>query len=279
MRPSSLSRALALALGRRAAAPPALCRGFAGAGAPPLPPLPPPPPLLQQPAAAPTAPPSRSSAPLLILHQPGSSSSSSSSPSSPAAPAFDGLPGNVRAATLALAARLQEAGIPFAVAGAVACNAHGHRRATQDVDVLVPRERLRDAAEALGGRGWRPRFAGAKRSWRDAERGVDVDLLTSGDFPGDGLPKAVAFPFPDADAAVRTALEGVPVLDLVQLVQLKLASAASAPHRGKDAADVRALVAANGLPWAFATELDVSVRAQFVALWKEVEAARSAGLA
>ena len=172
-----------------------------------------------------------------------------------------------------------EAGIPFAVAGAVACNAHGHRRATQDVDVLVPRERLRDVAEALSGRGWQPRFAGAKRSWRDSMRGVDVDLLTSGDFPGDGLPKAVAFPFPDADAAVRTALEGVPVLDLVQLVQLKLASAASAPHRGKDAADVRALIAANALPWAFATELDVSVRAQFVALWKEVEAARSAGLA
>jgi hypothetical protein len=183
----------------------------------------------------------------------------------------------VRAAALALAARLDEARVPFAIAGAVACNAHGHRRATADVDVLIARERLRDLPDVLGGHGWRPRFAGAKRSWRDAARAVDVDVLVSGEFPGDGLPKAVAFPLPE-DAGARTPLERVPVLDLVQLVQLKLASAASAPHRGKDAADVRALIAANALPWAFAAELDVSVRAYFVQLWREVDAAHSAGL-
>jgi hypothetical protein len=217
--------------------------------------------------------------PLLLRLSGASPAGPAGAPAPPPLPAFDALPPNVREATLALAARLSEAGIPFAIVGAVACNAHGHRRATEDVDVLVPRDRLKDLAAALGGRGWRPRFAGAKRSWRDVERGVDVDVLTSGDFPGDGLPKPVAFPLPDADAAVRTPLELVPVLDLVQLVQLKLASAASAPHRGKDAADVRALVVANGLPWAFATELDVSVRPLFVALWKEVEAARNAGLA
>ena len=124
--------------------------------------------------------------------------------------------------------------------------------------MLVARERLRDLAVALNGHGWRPRYASAKRSWRDVTRGVDVDVITSCDFPGDGLPKAVSYPVPDADVTVRTPLEGVPVLDLVQLVQLKLASAASAPHRAKDAADVRALIVANELPWAFAAELDVS---------------------
>ena len=203
--------------------------------------------------------------------------SDSTSTLTPAA-AFDGLPSDVRAATLALATRLDTARIPFAIAGGVACNAHGYRRATQDVDVLVARERLRDLAAALNGHGWRPRFAGAKRSWRDVTRGVDVDVLTSGDFPGDGLPKPVSFPVPDADVTVRTPLEGVPVLDLVQLVQLKLASAASAPHRAKDAADVRALIVANELPWAFAAELDVSVRPLFVQLWNEGKAARDAGL-
>lgn len=45
----------------------------------------------------------------------------------------------------------------------------------------------------------------------------------------------------------------------------------------KDAADVQALIAANDLPLQFASELNVSVRPQFVELWDAVQAGRKAG--
>ena len=193
---------------------------------------------------------------------------------------FSGLPPRVRAAAERLSAALEAASIPHALAGAVACNAYGHRRATDDVDVLVNAETLPAVVGALGGAGWVPRYAAAKRSWRDAAERVDVDVLLSGEFPGDGQPKPVAFPRVGAEGVSwARARGGARVLDLVALISIKLASAASAPHRRKDAADVAALIEAQALPREFVIELDVSVRPLFVTLWDEVQAKRAAGLA
>lgn len=213
------------------------------------------------------------------------------------------LPRGVAAAARAVGAALAAAGVPYAVAGAVACHAHGHARATCDVDVLINREDLPRLRAALLGLGWAARYAGARRALRDAARGVDVDVLVSGDFPGDGLPKPVAFPrvAPTRGGGVGAAapppppprppgvlppeLEedpedagGVAVLPLVPLIEMKLASGASAPHRRKDLADVQALITANALPRAFADELHAYVKADFVRLWDEVEDARKRGL-
>ena len=44
--------------------------------------------------------------------------------------------------------------IPFAIAGAMAANAHGHRRTTADVDVLLSRFDLERFKEQWIGRGW-----------------------------------------------------------------------------------------------------------------------------
>ena len=194
---------------------------------------------------------------------------------------FDALPPRVREAAARLTAALSAAAIPHAIAGGVACNAYGHRRATEDVDVLINAETLPDVVGALGGGGWVARYAGAKRSWRDAAARVDVDLLLSGEFPGDGLPKPVAFPRLGAHPGFSFCVTacGARVLDLVALIAIKLASAASAPHRLKDAADVAALIEAQALPREFAVELDVSVRPLFVKLWEDVQRKRAAGLA
>jgi len=194
---------------------------------------------------------------------------------------FSGLPTRVAAAAVRLTAALEAASIPHALAGAVACHAYGHRRATEDVDVLVNAETLPALVDTLHGAGWVPRYAAAKRSWRDAAERVDVDVLLSGEFPGDGLPKPVAFPRVDGAEGFTWARArgGARVLDLVALVAIKLASAASAPHRLKDAADVSALIEAQALPREFAVELDVSVRPLFVKLWEDVQRKRAAGLA
>jgi hypothetical protein len=194
---------------------------------------------------------------------------------------FSALPPRVRETAERLSKALSLAAVPHAIVGAVACNAYGHRRATEDVDVLVNADALRAFCTALSGTGgWVPRYAGAKRSWRDASTRVDIDALVSGEYPGDGLPKAVSFPRLDIEPGFNWVLAagGVRVLDLVSLISIKLASAASAPHRRKDAADVASLIEAQDLPREFATELDVTVRPLFITLWEEIHKKRTGGL-
>jgi hypothetical protein len=94
--------------------------------------------------------------------------------------------------------------------------------------------------------------------------GVDIDVVLSGEYPGDGKPKPVAFPDP-AEVAVRG--RGISLLPLPRLVELKLASGMSAPHRLRDLADVLELVRALSLPRELGASLDASVRAKYEELW------------
>jgi hypothetical protein len=172
--------------------------------------------------------------------------------------------GKVYQATVALARRLDADGIPYAIAGAMALGAHGYERMTTDVDVLITREGLARFKHAHLGRGYVEKFPGSK-GMRDTENGVTIDVLIAGEFPGDGLPKPVEFPEP-TDAAV----EGTRfrVLTLPKLVELKLASGMTAPHRLKDLADVLELVRAAKLTSDFAGGLDPFVREKYLELWR-----------
>src|SRR4051812_21742417 len=92
--------------------------------------------------------------------------------------------------------RLASAGIPYAVIGGMAINAHGFDRVTTDVDLLTTREGLEQIHKQLVGRGFVPAFAGARKTLKDATTGVKVEFITTGEYPGDGKPKPVAFPDP-----------------------------------------------------------------------------------
>ena len=175
---------------------------------------------------------------------------------------------NVHAALERLARLLDEQAIPYAVIGAMALNEWGYRRATVDVDVLLTPEGLQALrAEALG-RGYVEKFPGS-RGLRDTVAGVNIDVVLAGEYPGDGKPKPVVFPDP-ARAAVRG--RGVALLPLSILIELKLASGMSAPHRLKDLADVVELVRALSLPKDLRTSLDASVRPKFDELWEAAQA-------
>jgi hypothetical protein len=78
-----------------------------------------------------------------------------------------------------LAQTFGDLGIPFAIAGAMAANAHGHRRTTADVDVLVRREDLIRFKDRWIGRGWQDLFEGSK-GFRDTSNGVKIDVLIVG---------------------------------------------------------------------------------------------------
>lgn len=161
-----------------------------------------------------------------------------------------------------LVSTLEADGIPYAVVGAMAMNAHGYRRATTDVDVLLTSEGLAKFKAAHLGLGWVERFPGSK-GLRDTVHGVKIDVLLTGDYPGDGKPKSVRFP----DPSVAEQREGFRVLSLRDIVEMKLASGLTNPDRLKDLADVQELIRHAAIPLELSASLDPMVREKFVEIW------------
>lgn len=162
-----------------------------------------------------------------------------------------------------LTAILEAEGTPYAVIGALALHAYGHRRATVDVDVILREEDLAAFKERHLGSGYRERVAGTGKLL-DTEHDVPIDVLSAGRYPGDGKPKPIAFPDP-ATTAIRGS--GFALLPLPRFLELKLASGMSAAHRLLDLADVIALVRGASLPIGLADELHPWVQEKYRELW------------
>jgi hypothetical protein len=116
--------------------------------------------------------------------------------------------------------------------------------------------------------GYVPVFSGSK-NLRDAESGVRIEFLASGDYPGDGKPKPVAFPEPEPTSVEK---DGIRWLALPALIELKLASGMTNPARLKDLADVQELIRILNLPLEFREQLNPFVRDKFSELWRSIQA-------
>jgi len=171
---------------------------------------------------------------------------------------------DVHVALARVTKRLEELGIPYAVCGGMALNAHGYRRATTDVDVLVTAEGLKKFKENSLGLGWLEKFPGS-RGVRDAERRVPIDFLVTGGIPGDGTPRGVTFPDP---AAVAIEIAGAKYVSLAKLIEMKIASGLSSPHRLLDFNDAMQLIRINGLGEHFGDQLHPYVRDKYLELWR-----------
>jgi hypothetical protein len=164
--------------------------------------------------------------------------------------------------------RLSELNVPYAVAGGTALFSHGFRRFTEDVDLLVTSDGLRQIHAALDGLGYVPPFAGSKQL-RDAETGVRIEFLITGQYPGDGKPKPVAFPDP---AEASEEIDHIRFLRLAPLIELKLASGMTGGvTRLKDLADVVALIQIRQLNKEFADGLNPYVRDKYLELWQGIQ--------
>src|ERR1700694_4559464 len=152
-----------------------------------------------------------------------------------------------------LASDLREHGIDYMVIGAVALLAHGYPRFTEDIDLVLTAEGLETFHRELIGLGYVPAFSGAKKRLRSTRDGVRIDVMTSGEYPGDGKPKPVNIPEP---STASTEIDGLQIVTLQKLIELKLASGMTAADRLKDLADVQELIKIRGLQSEFAEQLN-----------------------
>ena len=166
-----------------------------------------------------------------------------------------------------LSSDLEERGIDYMVIGAVALLAHGYPRFTEDIDLVMTAEGLQKFHEELVGLGYAPAFPGARKRLRSTTDNVSIEVMTTGEYPGDGKPKPVSMPEP---AEASTEIDGIKVVTLEKLIELKLASGISAPDRLKDLADVQELIKIRNLGADFALKLDPYVRAKYLELEEAV---------
>jgi hypothetical protein len=173
-----------------------------------------------------------------------------------------------------LATRFQSHGIDYVVIGAMALNKHGLKRVTKNIDLVLTTEGLANFGKHLLGRGgfglegYDQVFPGSSKRLRTYPGGVNIQVMLTGEYPGDGKPKPVSIPDP---SSASTEIDGVRFVTFEKLIELKLASGMSAPHRLKDLADVQELIKIRGLQPEFAERLDPYVRDKFVELAETVK--------
>ena len=158
---------------------------------------------------------------------------------------------------------LDQRGIDYMVIGAIALLAHGYPRFTEDLNLVMTSEGLQKFHDELVGLGYTPAFSGARKRLRSTSDVVSIEVMTSGEFPGDGKPKPVSMLRPD-EASIE--IDGIRFVTLEKLIELKLASGISAPDRLKDLADVQELIKLKHLDADFVLRLDPYVRPKYLEL-------------
>jgi hypothetical protein len=159
-----------------------------------------------------------------------------------------------------LARRLERAHIPYAILGGMAVNAHRYHRTTGDLDVLLTAEGFEEFRNRFVPKQY-SKVEGFPRRFVDRVNDITLDVLVTGRFPGNGRPGPIAFPDPNE---VREKIEKIQFVDLVTLIQLKLAA-----RRHRDFGDVVELIRFNNLDETFAERLHRSLRRDYIECLEE----------
>ena len=152
-----------------------------------------------------------------------------------------------------LALRLTELGTNYAVVGGMALYLHGFRRYTENINILVTREGLPDVHRALLGNGYRLSRV-SNKNIHDTENGVYIKFMVSDDVPN-----------PQRLAAEQ---DGIWLLNLAPLLNLKLISGVKSIARLKDISGVQEMIKLLSLPQDFAEQLSPGVRQKYEELWQ-----------
>lgn len=153
--------------------------------------------------------------------------------------------------------RLNDAAIAHVYMGAIAVNAHGHQRLTNDIDLSMSRADLdRFRADFVGDARPFRAVVGRPRRFLDPQTGVMFDVLVAGEIAGRAdRQQEVKFPHPSEAQTV----DSLPMVSLARLIELKLVT-----WRLKDWADVIELIRLHRLDEAFVDQLAAVTRVPFV---------------
>jgi hypothetical protein len=159
-----------------------------------------------------------------------------------------------------LANRLKRAGVPYAIVGGMALNAHRYQRTTKDVDILLTQEGFDEFRRTHVAKNYR-QVPGRSKRFVDRANNVTLDVLVTGLYPGTGKPGPISYPDP---GDVSEVIDKIHVVNLATLVQLKLAA-----RRWRDFADVVELIRFNELDESFLSKLHPSVQQDFIECLEE----------
>ncbi|MCC6508617.1 MAG: hypothetical protein IT423_05895 [Pirellulaceae bacterium] len=152
----------------------------------------------------------------------------------------------------------QQSGIAHSLCGGVAVCLHGYQRNTTDVDVIINPKDSSAVKELLLADAFQWH---AELKEFQSPSGVPVQFLMAGERAGKG--SEVKIPEPVGELNVEE-LEGLSVVRLSRLVEMKLASGTGSLRRThKDFADVVELIAIRKLDSSFARYLHKSLRPTF----------------
>lgn len=158
------------------------------------------------------------------------------------------------------AKRLEKSGIAYAIVGGMALNAHGYRRTTGDVDLLMTPRDFKLFCQEFVDKDYE-RVAGRSRRFLERKSGVTIDILLTGHFPGSGQRGPIAFPDP---RKASQDIDDFRVVKLHTLVELKLAA-----RRWRDFADVVELIRVHDLDERYLKKLHPAVRTDFIECLEE----------
>ena len=155
--------------------------------------------------------------------------------------------------------------LPYSICGGVAVCLHGYQRNTTDIDLVIRAEDRDAVSNSLIGAGFR---------WDEqtvefrSESGIAVQCLISGEPAGKEAEVKIPEPIGDANVEIR---EGLCVVRLSRLIEMKLASAMTAPHRLQDFADVIKLIRANKLSREYGNTINPYVEEKFLEMWQSAQ--------
>jgi hypothetical protein len=157
---------------------------------------------------------------------------------------------------------LSGAGIPHIFLGAMALNAHGYRRSTEDVDLCMRREDFARFRGEFVGKRFRT-VAGRSRRFFDPDTQVTFDVLISGEIAGNARKQQDVL-FPDPSEAET--IDGAPCVSLARLIELKLVT-----WRYQDWADVISLIRVHKLTEAFAEKVHTVARPFYLQCYDQMK--------
>lgn len=153
---------------------------------------------------------------------------------------------------------LNKGNIPHFIVGGYAIQHYGYARLTNDIDIIVPNRF--DAIDYLTIRGFKE-VRGNKMKIVDTTNKVEVDVLEG----GEKLSSNSNIPLP-----TPTKLTDTPnILDIVNLINIKLDSYSTSTNRLQDGGDIGKLINIHNLPLNLYKKLNPLIKPIYTKLWHD----------